>query len=93
MFRKICTTDLNSHSKKHKELTPLYTSTPAFPKSLCKEQACTPKFCLLSHWPQDAKRSLRGGLNLETAAYPAAWPARKKTKSPFLLCESLPTAP
>ena len=98
MFRKICTTDLNSHSKKHKELTPLYTSTPAFPKSLCNEQASTPNFCPLSHRPQAAKRSLRGELLggnniLETAAYPAAWPARKKSNSPFLLCESLPTAP
>jgi hypothetical protein len=90
--------DLNSHPKNYKESTPLYTLTPAFPKSPCNEQACTPNFCLLSHRPQAAKWSLRGKLLggnniLETAAYPAAWPARKKSKSPFLLRASLPTAP
>ena len=77
--------DLTSHLKNYKESTPLYTSTPAFPKSPCKERACTPNFCLLSHRPQAAKRSLRGKLLggnniLETAAYPAAWPALERFK-------------
>jgi len=86
VIRKICKMDLNSHLKNYKESTPLYTSTPTFPKSPCNEQACTPKFCLLSHWPQDKRRSLRGELLggnniLETAAYPAAWPALKKFKN------------
>ena len=99
VFKRICTTSLKSDSKNRKELIPLYTSTPAFPKYPCNEQAVITIMPLLGRPPQDEKWSLRGGILggniniLDTADRPAAWPARKKSNRPFLLRASLPTAP
>jgi hypothetical protein len=85
VFKKICKT--------------FYTSTPAYAKNPCNEQAATTYRFPIGRQPQAVMWSLMGGLlkggvnTLETSAHPAAWPALRVPEKPFLLLQSLPTAP
>jgi hypothetical protein len=85
VFKKICKT--------------FYTSTPAYAKNPCNEQAATTYRFPIGRQPQAVMWSLMGGLlkggvnTLETSAHPAAWPALRVPEKPFLLLQSLPAAP
>jgi len=85
--------------RNHKKSFFSCTRRPAYIISHRNEQIVTHPGFHVGHWPQVVLRSLRRGplrgtvYGVGTSEHSAAWPARKKSNRPFLLCASLPTAP